>query len=87
MLDHTAMGEALRTKRKTAKLSLRVVAKAMGISAMYLCDMERGRRLWSADRIKRFESALIDRSLLSPAVHVKLDLTKPQPNRKPKAFV
>ena len=41
--------KAFREKRKQEKLSLRYVAKDMGITPMYLSDMELGRRAPSLD--------------------------------------
>lgn len=38
-------------------LSLRRCARAMGISAMYLSDLELGRRVWSSDLLDRFKDA------------------------------
>ncbi len=45
----------MRLLREKAGLSLREVAVAMGVSAPYLSDMERGNRAFGADRIRQME--------------------------------
>lgn len=57
----TCLGEGVvpdasdaRKRRESAGASLRQVAAAMGISAMYLSDLERGNRTWSGDLWQRF---------------------------------
>lgn len=40
----TAKPAALRRARRASGLSLREMGKRIGLSAMYLCDVERGRR-------------------------------------------
>lgn len=41
------VGLAIRARRKELGLSLREVARRAKISAMFLCDVERGRRMMS----------------------------------------
>lgn len=48
--DNAAAGEAIRSMRKAKKISLRRLAKALGITPPYLSDMELGRRGWSPER-------------------------------------
>ncbi len=43
-----AAANALRARRIASGKSLRDVAKAMGFSAPYISDLERGRRAWNA---------------------------------------
>lgn len=50
------LAEAIRNKREQLDLGLRHVAREVGISAPYLCDIEYGRRLPS-DKILRKLSA------------------------------
>lgn len=50
--------DALRMKRKKARKGLNETARIMGISSAYLCDLEHGRRAWSADLIERFNKAI-----------------------------
>lgn len=52
------LGEELRGKRKAAGVSLRFVAKCLKISPMYLSDLERGNRIWTAKRVNDFLAAL-----------------------------
>ena len=44
--DLQATGQQVRDARQKAGMSLRAAARALGISAPYLSDMERGRRGW-----------------------------------------
>ena len=53
-----AYGAAMRAKRKAAGLVLREVARRMDISAAYLCDLERGFRIFNPSIEKRFLAAL-----------------------------
>jgi transcriptional regulator with XRE-family HTH domain len=56
-LDDRAVGAAMRQVRIAAGLSLRGVAKRLGVSAPYVSDLELGRRNWSPRRIEDFEKA------------------------------
>ena len=57
--DHATTGAAARRTRTSSKLSLRLVAKHMGISAPYLSDLERGRRNWNEELAGKFVEAVI----------------------------
>ena len=54
MQDYTRIGQDLRDARQ---ITLREAAKAMGITASHLSLMERGKRRWSAEMIKKHEQA------------------------------
>jgi hypothetical protein len=41
------IGDFCKRTRQRAKISLRALAKAMDISAMYLSDLENGKRHWN----------------------------------------
>lgn len=56
--DFTEIGEALHQKRISARMSLRAMSQALGISPSYLCDLEYGRRRWSPGMQAEFMSAL-----------------------------
>lgn len=58
VVDHVATGRALRTMRRKEFLKLHEVASKMGISLMYLSNLERGARNWNEDLITRFEKAI-----------------------------
>lgn len=58
VIDSTATGEQARAEREAAGLSLREMARRMGVSAPYVCDLELGRRAWSMDRVRRWNEAL-----------------------------
>jgi predicted transcriptional regulator len=51
-------GQFARDVREKSGRSLRSVAKAMGISAMYLSDMERGNRNWSSQQVEKWKKAM-----------------------------
>ncbi len=44
--DAQAIGEELRLMRQGAGVSQREMARLMGISPSYLCDLEQGLRRW-----------------------------------------
>lgn len=56
--DHEKTGENARRLRKQARVSLREVARRLGVSAAYLSDLERGRRGWDMQRACRFAWAI-----------------------------
>ena len=56
--DDRVMGAQMRERRQRAGLSLRALAKRLGLTASYLSDLERGRRHWSAKNVKRYADAL-----------------------------
>lgn len=57
-IDDQATGSKLRADRqRLAGLTLREVARRMGLSAAYLSDLELGRRRWNAGLIERYREA------------------------------
>lgn len=50
--------KSFRSLRIKSGLSLRRVARIMGISAPYLSDLELGNRAWNAGRVKQFKQAI-----------------------------
>jgi transcriptional regulator with XRE-family HTH domain len=57
-IDNVATGAMARAKRIKSGKSLRKVATALGFTASFLSDLERGRRNWNADLLSRFERAV-----------------------------
>jgi len=51
-------GYMLRSVRDANRVSLRRVAKQMGISAAYLCDLELGRRWWSVELVRQYRDGV-----------------------------
>ena len=51
-MNTEAFGEFLRRKREERNLSLREFAKGLGVSAVYLSDIERGNRFPPVDPMK-----------------------------------
>ena len=56
--DDLETGRRAREARQKAKLSLREVARRMGVSAPYVSDLELGRRGWDIQRAIRCVTAL-----------------------------
>ena len=49
-VDSHKTGAALREMRLRRKVTVRTMAKRLGISASYLCDLEHGHRNWGKRR-------------------------------------
>jgi predicted transcriptional regulator len=58
VIDDKALGRELNKKRMAKGVKLREVAREMKFSASYICDLEKGRRQWSADLEKKYRLAL-----------------------------
>ncbi len=58
VVDHDACGIRARWERRQKSISLREVARRMGISAMFLSDLERGNRGWTTALVRKFNKAL-----------------------------
>lgn len=58
VIDHYLTGDKYYCMRKEKSLSLREVARRMGISAAYLSDLERAKRNWNEKLAERYEIAL-----------------------------
>lgn len=56
--DLASVGEQMARFRKRAGLSGREMARRLGISAMYLCDLERGRRQWNREFLTNYKKCL-----------------------------
>lgn len=56
--DNLITGNNARLRRLHRKLSLRSLAKRIGVSAAFLSDLELGRRNWSPEFAAKYEEAL-----------------------------
>lgn len=56
--DPARIGERLRQCREQHGLSAREVASRMGYSAMYICDLEHGRRGWKHALVQEYLDAI-----------------------------
>lgn len=56
--DNVSVGAKLRAAREKKGISQDFVATAMGFSKPYICDLEKGRRNWCEDKIKRYQQAI-----------------------------
>lgn len=52
-----AFGEAIEALRARDEMTQSMLAKRIGISRQYLCDVEKGRRLVSPEQAARFAKA------------------------------
>jgi len=57
-LSQLRLGNWLRMRREKADMSLRAMAKAIGISASFLSDLELAKRPWSEARVKQYLKVL-----------------------------
>ncbi len=57
-IDHKATGRRLRSLRENNNLSLRDLGEWLELSAAYLSDLERGKRNWSKQLVRRFVLAV-----------------------------
>lgn len=57
-VDQAALGASMRLKREKAGRSIRATADAMGMTAPYILDLERGYRPWSESLITSYTEAL-----------------------------
>ena len=55
VIDHVKTGAKAHDIRLAAKVSLRAVARRIGVSPTLLCDLEKGRRSWT---LTRFQTVL-----------------------------
>lgn len=53
------VGYAIRETRRKKKISLRELARRLGISPMYLSDIERGNRFPSYDTMEKIKKKLL----------------------------
>lgn len=56
--DNRRNGQFARECREKEGISLRKLAKRMGVSAPFLSDLERGNRQWSDATAKKWEGAM-----------------------------
>lgn len=57
-MDPRLMGLQMRTVREKRRVSVREMARRLDLSAPYVSDLERGRRSFNADLIRRYKEAL-----------------------------
>lgn len=52
-INHAECGKLIRAKREKLGMSLRRLAKEMGVTAPFLSDLELGRRNWKVERFNK----------------------------------
>lgn len=58
LVDHLATGSQVRQERRKRNLTLLDVSAAAGMSVVYLSNLERGKRRWTEELLKRVETAM-----------------------------
>lgn len=58
VMDDKKVGAFMREIRKKAGVSSRAVARQLGLSAAYVCDLELGRRGWNAEKRRQYRDAV-----------------------------
>ena len=56
--DEFVIGKQMSQLRKDKGISLQEVARRLKFSAAYICDLEKGRRLWRHELIEKYKAAL-----------------------------
>lgn len=56
--DHELVGSLLRTKREELGISLRAMARKIGVNASFLSQLERGLRRWTEAMQKKYALVL-----------------------------
>ena len=59
-VDNDKTGAQAREHRKAAGFSLRAVAKQIGVTAPYICDLENGHRAWNRAFLDRYFRAITE---------------------------
>lgn len=52
------IGRTLRAQREDAGITMRTLAKRLGISPTYLSDLENDRRRWDGKLVNRYQHAI-----------------------------
>jgi hypothetical protein len=74
IVDQVATGKEARRIRELKCCSLREVAATIGgVSAMYLCDLENGKRGWNGRKATRYADWVVNNTTLR---HKKPQVTK-----------
>jgi hypothetical protein len=60
VIDHGETGRRVREFRESLGVSLRRVAKHAGLSAMFISDLERGRRAWTKNRLDNMITNILE---------------------------
>jgi len=58
-IDHVATGDTMARLRRSTRMTMREMARRLGISAPYLCDLEHGRRNWSVGWVTAYVAELL----------------------------
>ena len=58
ILDPRTVGQQMRELREKKSVSVREIARKLGLSAPYISDLELGRRAFNAALIQRYKKAL-----------------------------
>lgn len=71
------IGNGIRTARRTAKLKLRPIADAIGISVSFLSRLERGERVLTKQRERELLAAIAALSKYAKAIRTNIAVRLP----------
>lgn len=57
-IDNGKTGEAARMERLAIRASQSDIAAFMGVSPMFICSLELGRKNWTPDKVDKFNQAI-----------------------------
>lgn len=57
-VDHAALGHKMRQEREGMGMTQTEVAREMKVTRPYVCDLEHGKRNWTASMAKRYLAAV-----------------------------
>lgn len=57
-VDHRSLGHDLRAEREKMGVSQAEVARLIGTSKTYICDLEQGKRNWTANMVNKYLAAV-----------------------------
>ncbi len=57
-IDNDDTGARMKAERVKAKLSLRKLASFIGVSHVYISDLEKGRRNWNRHKVSAYMEAI-----------------------------
>lgn len=58
IIDHVTTGRDARKEREAHGISVREMARHLGLSAPYISDLERGHRNWTEDKVAKWNHIL-----------------------------
>lgn len=57
--DNALVGAEMRALRHSKKLSMKSVSAKMGVCEAIVCDLEKGHRKWTPEKLQRYKAACV----------------------------